>query len=80
MDELNYRRLTERPKMRCEECGATCYQDPDGVFRCVVCDHERFETCLDCGHLVGWCECPPAPPPAKAKPQKKAARTARSKK
>jgi len=60
MDEINYRRLVARPKMRCEECGATAYQDPDEIFRCVVCDHQLFETCLDCGQLVGWCECEPA--------------------
>jgi len=67
MDEINYRRLTALPKLRCEDCGATAYQDREAIFRCVVCDHERFETCLDCGHLVGWCECPPppAPPPPK---------------
>ncbi|MFQ5845415.1 MAG: hypothetical protein ACE5JG_10565 [Planctomycetota bacterium] len=65
MDELNYRRLTSREKTRCEGCGATAYQDPREVYRCVVCDHELFELCLDCGHLVGWCECPPAgEPPA----------------
>lgn len=61
MDEINYRRLTSLPKQRCEDCGATAYQDPDQVFRCVVCDHERFEVCLDCGRLCGWCECPPPP-------------------
>lgn len=71
MDDLNYRRLVNRPKKRCETCGATCYQDPDGVFRCVVCHHERFETCLDCGHLRGWCECPPEPAAA---PRPKAVR------
>ena len=59
MDEINYRRLVNCPKMRCEDCGATAYQDPEGVFRCVVCDHERYEVCLDCGRLMGWCECPP---------------------
>ena len=74
MDELNYRRLTTRPKQRCEECGATAYEDPEAIFRCVVCDHDRFETCLDCGHLVGWCECPPPPP--EEKKEKKRSRTA----
>ncbi len=68
MDEINYRRLMTLPKRRCEECGATAYKDEEGVFRCVVCDHERYETCLDCGHLEGWCECPPPPkPPARKK-------------
>ena len=66
MDELNYRRLTHCSKVRCEECGATSYQGPDGTYRCVVCDHQHFETCLDCGHLTGWCECPPEPAPAPA--------------
>ena len=61
MDEINYKRLTNYPKLRCEECGATSYKDPAEVFRCVVCDHERFETCLDCGFLTGWCECEPTP-------------------
>jgi len=61
MDEINYRRLMNLPKRRCEDCGATAYSDPGEVFRCVVCDHELYETCLDCGHLVGWCECPPKP-------------------
>jgi hypothetical protein len=77
MDEINYRRLVQRPKLRCEDCGATSYQDPEGVYRCVVCDHERFETCLDCGHLYGWCECDPpklAPP---VKPRKKRATKAK---
>ncbi len=59
MDELNYRRILNCPKRRCEACGATTYLDPGEVYRCVVCDHDRFETCLDCGHLVGWCECEP---------------------
>ncbi|MCK6460368.1 MAG: hypothetical protein L6Q95_10800 [Planctomycetes bacterium] len=59
MDELNYRRLTSRPKTRCPSCGATSYKDPEGLFRCVVCNHDMFEVCLDCGHLTGWCECPP---------------------
>jgi len=72
MDEINYRRITALPKQRCEDCGATCYEDPEKVFRCVVCDHERFETCLDCGHLTGWCECPP---PATTKPQRRGAAT-----
>ena len=63
MDEINYRRVVARPKQRCEDCGATAYLDPDEVFRCVVCDHERFEICLDCGHLLGWCECPPPEKP-----------------
>ena len=76
MDELNYRRLTTCAKIRCEDCGATAYEDPKAVFRCVVCDHELFETCLDCGHLVGWCECPPPPEP----PAKGGRRTAKSKK
>jgi hypothetical protein len=62
MDEINYRRLTALPKIRCESCGATAYEDPKTVFRCVVCDHELYEICLDCGHLRGWCECPPPPP------------------
>lgn len=57
MDEINYRRLVRCPKTRCEQCGATAYQDPEGVHRCVVCDHARFEVCLDCGHLMGWCQC-----------------------
>ena len=61
MDEINYRRLTALPKRRCEDCGATAYTDPKGVYRCVVCDHTHFEICLDCGHLTGWCECPPPP-------------------
>lgn len=60
MDEINYRRLTSRPKIRCPSCGATSYKDPEGLFRCVVCNHDMFEICLDCGHLTGWCECPPA--------------------
>ena len=60
MDEINYKRITTLAKQRCEDCGATEYLDPTEVFRCVVCDHERFETCLDCGFLVGWCECAPA--------------------
>jgi len=77
MDEINYRRLTSLPKMRCEECGATAYKDPDGVFRCVVCNHERFEVCLDCGHLRGWCECPPA---VTVPTRKRPARRARAKK
>lgn len=59
MDDLNYRRLVSRPKKRCEKCGATSYQDPAGVFRCMVCDHDRYEVCLDCGDLRGWCLCPP---------------------
>ena len=71
MDEINYRRLTALPKLRCEDCGATAYQDPESIFRCVVCDHERFETCLDCGHLVGWCECPPPPVIKKPRAQRK---------
>jgi hypothetical protein len=72
MDEINYRRLVNRSKIRCEDCGATSYEDPKGVFRCVVCDHDRFEVCLDCGHLEGWCECPPPPEP---EPKKRARRT-----
>ena len=60
MDDINYRRVTNLPKRRCEDCGATCCQDQDKIYRCVVCDHERFEVCLDCGQLVGWCECEPA--------------------
>ncbi len=67
MDEINYRRVTSLEKLRCEQCGATCYEDPDKIFRCVVCDHERFETCLDCGFLEGWCECTP---PATEAPKK----------
>ena len=73
MDEINYRRLVTRPKERCEDCGATAYEDPDGVFRCVVCDHELFEICLDCGHLFGWCECPPPPEDPQKKAKKKRA-------
>ncbi len=69
MDELNYRRLTGRPKLRCEACGATSYQDEAGVFRCVVCDHDRFEMCLDCGQLRGWCECPPPAPAVRPTPR-----------
>jgi len=72
MDEINYRRLVTKPKERCEDCGATGYEDPKGVMRCVVCDHQLFEVCLDCGHLVGWCECPPPPEPVKKKAKKKA--------
>ena len=75
MDEINYRRLIACPKIRCEECGATTYEDPKGVYRCVVCDHDRFEICLDCGHLVGWCACP-EPVPTDAR--KKRARRGRS--
>ena len=71
MDEINYRRLTARPKMRCEDCGATAYEDPGSVYRCVVCDHERFELCLDCGYLVGWCECPEKQEPAPEKQVRK---------
>ena len=67
MDEINYRRLTALPKQRCEACGATAYKDPDQVFRCVVCDHQRYEVCLDCGHLRGWCQCPPPEPIPKKK-------------
>ena len=74
MDEINYKRVTALPKRRCEDCGATAYQDPKAIYRCVVCDHQLFETCLDCGHLDGWCECAPPPAPAKRK------RAARSKK
>ena len=74
MDEINYKRVTALPKRRCEDCGATAYQDSDGVYRCVVCDHERFETCLDCGHLVGWCECQPS------KSEKRGRRAARARK
>ncbi len=75
MDEINYRRLVARPKERCEDCGATAYEDPAGVFRCVVCDHERFEICLDCGHLFGWCECPPPPDDPQKKGKKRATRS-----
>lgn len=77
MDDLNYRRLVTRPKKRCEKCGATSYQDPKGVFRCVVCNHEAFEMCLDCGSLRGWCECPP-PAPQGVKPAKKSPRRERA--
>jgi len=66
MDDLNYRRLVARPKQRCAACGATSYQDPAGVFRCVVCNHDFFDMCLDCGSLRGWCECPPPVPAAKS--------------
>ena len=55
MDELNYRRLMKYPKRRCEESGATQYMDPQGIYRSIIDDHERFETCFDCGYLVGWC-------------------------
>jgi len=75
MDEINYRRLTAKPKIRCPECGATSYEDPDGRFRCVVCNHDRFEICLDCGHLTGWCECPPAPVAVKAERRGRASRS-----
>jgi len=75
MDEYNYRLLVQQPKRRCEECGATSYTDPDEVFRCVVCDHEYFETCLDCGRLRGWCECPPKPAPRKKRRRRAAARS-----
>jgi len=75
MDEINYRRLTALPKQRCEDCGATCYADPDHVFRCVVCDHDRYEVCLDCGHLSGWCKCGPATVPAAPATKKRARRT-----
>ena len=69
MDELNYRRLMKYPKRRCEESGATQYMDPQGIYRSIIDDHERFETCLDCGFLVGWCECAPIvpKPPSKKK-------------
>ena len=58
MDELNYRRLMKYPKRRCEESGATQYMDPQGIYRSIIDDHERFETCFDCGYLVGWCPSP----------------------
>lgn len=58
MDELNYRRLMKYPKRRCEESGATQYMDPQGIYRSIIDDHERFETCFDCGYLVGWCPRP----------------------
>ena len=58
MDELNYRRLMKYPKRRCEESGATQYMDPQGIYRSIIDDHERFETCFDCGYLVGWCPTP----------------------
>jgi hypothetical protein len=79
MDEINYRRLTSLPKQRCEHCGATCYHDQDKIFRCVVCDHERFEVCLDCGHLHGWCECPPPEPIVKKTARAPARTRARAK-
>jgi hypothetical protein len=79
MDELNYQRLTARPKTRCPSCGATSYKDPEGLFRCVVCNHDMFEVCLDCGHLTGWCECPPEAVVAAAKPERRA-RHAKAKK
>ena len=55
MDDLNYRRLMKYQKRRCEESGATQYMDPQGIYRSIIEDHERFETCFDCGYLVGWC-------------------------
>ena len=55
MDDLNYRRLMKYAKRRCEESGATQYMDPQGIYRSIIDDHERFETCFDCGYLVGWC-------------------------
>jgi len=58
MDDLNYRRLMKYAKRRCEESGATQYMDPQGIFRSIIDDHERFETCFDCGYLVGWCPAP----------------------
>ena len=58
MDDLNYRRLMKYAKRRCEESGATQYMDPQGIFRSIIDDHERFETCFDCGYLVGWCPSP----------------------
>ena len=58
MDDLNYRRLMKYQKRRCEESGATAYMDPQGIFRSIIEDHERFETCFDCGYLVGWCPTP----------------------
>lgn len=58
MDDLNYRRLMKYQKRRCEESGATAYMDPQGIFRSIIEDHERFETCFDCGYLVGWCPAP----------------------
>ena len=58
MDDLNYRRLMKYQKRRCEESGATQYMDPQGIFRSIIEDHERFETCFDCGYLVGWCPTP----------------------
>ncbi len=60
MDELNYRRLMKYSKRRCEESGATQYMDPQGIFRSIIDDHERFETCFDCGYLIGWCPEPDA--------------------
>ena len=70
MDDINYRRLMSLSKRRCEDCGATAYSDRGEVFRCVVCDHELYETCLDCDHLVGWCECPPKPEPKTLPPRR----------
>ena len=58
MDDLNYRRLMKYAKRRCEESGATQYMDPQGIYRSIIEDHERFETCFDCGYLVGWCPTP----------------------
>jgi hypothetical protein len=58
MDDLNYRRLMKYQKRRCEESGATAYMDPQGIYRSIIEDHERFETCFDCGYLVGWCPSP----------------------
>ncbi|MHC4953643.1 MAG: hypothetical protein ACYTGZ_07120 [Planctomycetota bacterium] len=58
MDDLNYRRLMKYSKQRCEESGATAYMDPQGIYRSIIEDHERFETCFDCGYLVGWCPTP----------------------
>ena len=58
MDDLNYRRLMKYQKRRCEESGATQYMDPQGIYRSIIEDHERFETCFDCGYLVGWCPAP----------------------
>ncbi len=75
MDDFNYRLLIQRPKQRCEDCGATAYTDPTEVFRCVVCDHEYFETCLDCGCLSGWCDCPPKEAPPAPKKKRRPARS-----
>ena len=49
---------TADPRIQTEDL--VVLEDPEGLFRCVVCNHDMFEVCLDCGHLTGWCECPPA--------------------